>query len=175
MWRRDTRNRCNKFTTLALEYHVLQITANAQLGDHVLTDIPVLNPGDWFGKAWLLEIGGSYTPLFLVVEANSAGDAINELADNDRYGHNIIVDDDYLNDYPEDQRYYGPSGQVLDLAHLALHGAECAAIPFPCRYFGDNLPDEGILPAELDKWDWDKTPAEKSNDEGDEHRIGMPS
>lgn len=141
-----------------------QIKAKAKLGDHELNDIPVLNPGDWFGKTWLLEIGGSYTPLFLIVEADSASDAIDELAANERYGHNIIVDDDCLDDYPEEDRHYSGSGHVLDLDHLAIHGAEGNAIPFHCRYFGNNLPDEGVVPTELDEWDWDATPAEQSGD-----------
>ena len=34
------------------------VEANAIFHGHKLTDIPVLNPGDWFGKAWLIEIGG---------------------------------------------------------------------------------------------------------------------
>ena len=38
--------------------------------------IPVLNPGGWFGKAWLVELGGSYWPLFLIVEAESVCEAI---------------------------------------------------------------------------------------------------
>ncbi|MCB9924905.1 MAG: hypothetical protein H6822_22185 [Planctomycetaceae bacterium] len=142
-----------------------QITAKAKLGDHELGDIEVINPGDWCGRTWLLEIGGSYTPLFLIVEADSASDAIDELADNEKYGHHIVVDEDYLDDYPEEDRHYGPSGQVLDLDHLAIHGAEGTAIPFPCRYYGDNLPDEGVLPAELDEWDWDSTFAEQSGDQ----------
>ena len=61
----------------------MAITARATFHGHDLTDIPVLNPGDWFGKAWLIEIGGSYSPLFLVVEADSITDAIDELADHD--------------------------------------------------------------------------------------------
>jgi hypothetical protein len=119
------------------------ITATAEVRDHELKDIPVINPGDWFGKTWLLEIGGSYWPLFLVVEADSCQDAIDELADNERYGHNIIVPDSDLGDYPEDERHYGPSGQVLDLDHLLIHG------PFPCLYHGDGLPAEGIKPTEF--------------------------
>ncbi|TWU08880.1 hypothetical protein CA54_41190 [Symmachiella macrocystis] len=130
------------------------ITAKAKLEDQELNDIPVLNPGDRFGRTWLLEISGSRTPLFLIVEAGSVGDAVEKLAENDCYGHHIIVDDDCLDGFPEGQRYYGQSGQVLNLRHLAIHGAERAAIPFPCRYFGDNLPDEGVLPADLDEWDW---------------------
>ena len=140
------------------------ITASAKVGEHELTDIPVLNPGDWFGKTWLLEIGGSYSPLFLIVEADSASDAIDELADNERYGHNIVVDAEDLGDYDPESCHYGPSGQVLDLDHLAIHGAEGAIIPFPCRYFGSNLPVSGVLPAELDEWNWE-TPANQQEDQ----------
>lgn len=48
----------------------MAITARGNRNGHELTDIPVLNPGDWFGKTWLIEIGGSYSPLFLIVEAD---------------------------------------------------------------------------------------------------------
>lgn len=125
-----------------------QITAKATLNDHELTDITVINPGDWWGKTWLIEIGGSYTPLFLVVEADSVQSAIDELSENDKYGHLINVDDDDLGDYPEDERHYGPSGQVLDLDHLMIHGTEGSDCPFPCRYYGDELPEEGMTPAD---------------------------
>src|SRR5688572_2703498 len=108
------------------------VKASGSFGGRELTDIPVLNPGGWFGKAWLLEIGGSYWPLFLVVEADSVSDAIDELADDEKYGHQIVVPETDLDDYPEDQRHYGPSGQVLDLDHLMVHGRERAECPFPC-------------------------------------------
>jgi hypothetical protein len=94
------------------------ITAKAVFNGNQLNDIPVLNPGDWFGKCWLVEIGGSYWPLFLIVEADSVSDAIDELADDEKYGHQIVVADEDLGDYSEDDRHYGPSGQVLDLDHL---------------------------------------------------------
>ena len=41
-----------------------QITAKATLHNHELTAISVLNPGHCFGKTWLIEIGGRYSPLF---------------------------------------------------------------------------------------------------------------
>jgi len=121
-----------------------EIKARGSFGGQELKDIPVLNPGGWFGKAWLLEIGGSYWPLFLIVEADSVSDAIDELADNEKFGHNIVVSPDDLGDYPEDERHYGPSGQVLDLDHLMVHGQERSECPFPCTYFGDDLPAEGM-------------------------------
>lgn len=133
----------------------MAITAKGKLNGHDLTDIPVLNPGDWFGKAWLLEIGGSYWPLFLVVEADSVSDAIDELFDNEKYGHHIVVPHEDLGDYPEDQRHYGASGQVLDLDHLMVHGQEGADCPFPCRYFGAGLPETGVVPTEFEHQDAD--------------------
>lgn len=122
------------------------ITANATFNGHELKDMPVINAGDWFGKTWLIEIGGSYSPIFLIVEADSITDAIDELADNEKYGHNIIVADSDLGDYPEEERHYGSSGQVLDLDHLMIHGQEGTEIPFPCTYHGDGLPSEGVKP-----------------------------
>ncbi len=87
--------------------------------------------------------------MFLVIEADSVQDAIDELADNDKFGHLIIVDEADLGDYPEEDRHYGPSGQVLDLDHLMIHGQEGVELPWKCRYFGEGLPDEGMLPTDF--------------------------
>jgi hypothetical protein len=126
------------------------ITASASLHGRDLKEIPVLNPGDWFGKTWLLEIGGSYWPLFLIVEADSVTDAIDELADNEKYEYHIVVAAEDLGDYHENDRHYGPSGQVLDLDHLMIHGHDGTDVPFPCRYHGDGLPPEGVLPTDFE-------------------------
>lgn len=129
-----------------------KITATCKLNGHELTGVPVVNPGNWFGKTWLLEIGGCYTSLFLVVEADSASDAIDELSDSEEFGHHIVVDEADLADYDPETCHYGPSGQVLDLDHLAIHGCEGCDTPFPCRYYGDALPSEGVDPTEF-CWD----------------------
>ncbi len=131
----------------------MQITANANFHGHELTDMPVLNPGGWFGKTWLIEIGGSYTPLFLIVEAGSMCDAIEELAENEQYGHHIVVSDEDLGDYNLNDCHYGPSGQVLDLDHLMIHGQEGVEQPFVCKYFGKGFPVEGIDPNAIDEYD----------------------
>ena len=115
------------------------IKAIGKLGDNAI-EAEVLNPGDWFGKTWLIEIGGSNWPLFLAVEADSVSDALDELADNEKYGHNIVVADADLGDYPEEDRHYGPSGQVVDLDNVMVHGQERRATPWECVYTGDNLP-----------------------------------
>ena len=137
----------------------MEITARAKFNDHDLMNIPVINPGGWFGKAWLVELGGSYWPLFLVVEADTISDAIDELAENEKYGHQIVVPDADLGDYPEDHRHYSGSGQVLDLDHLMIHGQEGAACPFMCRYFGDGLPEEGVVPNDISEYDLDTNSA----------------
>lgn len=131
-----------------------KITARGSFGSQELTDIPVLNAGNWFGKCWLLEIGGSYWPLFLIVEADSVSDAIDELADDQQFGHHITVQPEDLGDYPEDERHYGPSGQVIDLDHLMIHGQEGVECPFPCTYHGDGLPPEGMKPTDF--WNRDE-------------------
>lgn len=129
-----------------------KITASCTFNGHELTDVSVINAGDWFGKTWLLEIGGCYSPIFLIVEADSASDAIDELADSEKWGHHIVVDESDLGDYDPETCHYGPSGQVLDLDHVAIHGCEGCDVPFPCRYHGEGLPDEGVLPANF-CWD----------------------
>lgn len=126
-----------------------EVKSCAIFNGHELKDIPVINPGDWFGKTWLVEIGGSYWPLFLIVEADTVQDAIDELAGNERYGHNITVSDDDLADYDAETCNYGPSGQVIDLDHLMIHGAEGTESPFPCLYFGDGLPKDGMNPTKF--------------------------
>ena len=136
----------------------MEITANATFHGQELKDIPVINAGNWFGKTWLIELGGSYTPLFLIVEADNLCDAIDELAENEKYGHQIIVDDADLGDYPEDERHYSGNGQVLDLDHLMIYGEEGKDQPFQCRYFGKGLPDEGIAPADV--WEYDQADCE---------------
>ena len=133
----------------------MKITASCKFNGHDLTEIPVLNAGDWFGKAWLLELGGSYTPLFLVVEADTICDAIDELSDNETYGHQIHVTDEDLADYPEDSRHYDGSGRVIDLDHHMIYGEERKDVPFPFKYHGDGLPAEGIDPREYPDWDLD--------------------
>jgi hypothetical protein len=131
------------------------ITASCKFHDHDLSNIPVINPGGWFGKTWLLELGGSYTPFFLVIEADTLSDAIDELSDNETYGHQIHVPDEDLTDYPEDSRHYDGSGRVIDLDHLMIYGEERKDVPFPVQYHGDGLPAEGINPREYPDWDLD--------------------
>jgi hypothetical protein len=133
----------------------MKVTASCKFNGHDLIDMPVLNPDGWFGKTWLLELGGSCTSLYLVVEADSMSDAIDELSDNETYGHLIHVPDGDLGDYPENDRHYDGSGRVIDLDHVLIHGQERSDVPFKVKYHGDELPAEGIDPRQLSDWDTD--------------------
>ncbi|MDB5350137.1 MAG: hypothetical protein JWN86_1384 [Planctomycetota bacterium] len=130
----------------------MMITASCTLHDHELTDVPVLNPGGWFGKTWLIEIGGSNTPLFLVAEADTISDAIDELSDDPTFGHQLHVSESDLGDYPEDSRHYDGSGRVIDLDHVLVHGREGCDQPFPVRYHGESLPRSGMAPHRYAAW-----------------------
>jgi hypothetical protein len=131
------------------------ITATCKFNGHDLTDIPVLNPDAWFGKTWLLELGGSYSSLYLVVEADSMSDAVDTLSEDEAYGHQLHVPDEDLGDYREESRHHDGSGRVIDLDHLMIHGQERSDVPFQVKYHGDRLPAEGIDPQDLSDWDTD--------------------
>lgn len=131
----------------------MKLFAKVTIGGQEHDRIPVLNPGNWFGKTWLIEIGGCYSPLFLIVEADSVTDAIDELADNDTYGHHVIVSEEDLKDYDLDDCYFDGCGRVLDLDHLAVHGAEHSVEPYRCRYYGSGLPSDGVSPRQLDEFE----------------------
>lgn len=56
------------------------VTAKGRLGDRDI-EAQAVNPGGWFGKVWLLEVGGGFTPLYFAVEADSVSDAVDEFLD----------------------------------------------------------------------------------------------
>jgi len=122
----------------------MTIVASLVIQGQKLENIAVLNPGNWMGKTWLLEIGGGYDSLYLIAEAPSMESAIGELAEDEKHGHHIVVEEKYLKDYDPDTCHYGPSGQVLDLDHLLIYGDDTANQPIVCRYHGHGLPVEGI-------------------------------
>jgi hypothetical protein len=128
-----------------------KITASSMSSDHALTDIPVLNPGGWFGKAWLVEIGGSHTPLFVIVEADTVFDAVDELSDDPTFGPQIHVPECDLGDYPEDERRYDGSGRVIDLDWVQIHGREGCDLPYSIKYHAEGE-SEGIDPRLFEAW-----------------------
>src|SRR5208282_5668135 len=130
------------------------IVAKGRLGNHDI-EAEVLNPSSWFGKTWLIEIGCGFSSLFFAVEADSVSDAIDEFSGSER-GHLILVDDADLADYTDEDGdidgYFNDGGQLCDLDNVMVHGLERPGrgeyTPWPCRYFADDLPAEGMTPIE---------------------------
>lgn len=67
--------------------------------NHWEKDIPILNPGDWFGKARVLSVEGGYVPLRLVVEADGFSEAIDVLADHETYKREVVIPEVEYGDY----------------------------------------------------------------------------
>lgn len=108
-----------------------------------------INPGAWFGKTWLVIIGGSYWPIFVCVEADTKADVIEELADNDKYRHHLVVEGDDLKDYDPDNCMYSGQGEVLDLDWIEH------VMAWKCMYHCDDAPSEGVAPADYEEYfDW---------------------
>ena len=125
------------------------VIAKGRLRDHDI-DAECINPGEWFGKTWLIEIGCGFSSLFFAVEADTVTDAIDEFSGSD-YGHLILIDDaDYM-EAGEFRGYYSDGGQPCNLDDLLIHGEERPGrhsdyTPWQCVYTGDDLPAEGMTP-----------------------------
>lgn len=61
------------------------------------TGTPVINPGDWFGKAWLIGVQVGNHGAYYIVEADSASDAIDEFLDSEDSGLVRISEEDFEN------------------------------------------------------------------------------
>ena len=86
-------------TFLPREFDLKLLKAEVFICKHWEKDIPILNPGDWFGKARVLSIEGGYVPLRLVVEADDLSAAIDVLADHETYKREVLIPEDEYRDY----------------------------------------------------------------------------
>lgn len=68
----------------------MTVIAKGRLGDHEI-DAEVVNPGGWWGKLWLIEVGLGYSSVYYAIEAGSEQDALDEFADS-KHGHHIHID-----------------------------------------------------------------------------------
>ncbi len=68
------------------------IQATAPNGHQVRVD-GLVNRGGWFGKTWLIGLDLAPFTTYVVVEADCASDAIDELTDHPKWGERIKLDD----------------------------------------------------------------------------------
>lgn len=83
------------------EFDLKLLKAEVFTHRHWEKDIPVLNPGGWFGKARVLSIEGGFVPLRLVVEADGLSEAIDVLAEHEKYKSEILIPEADYEDYGE--------------------------------------------------------------------------
>lgn len=92
-----------------------KITASLKVSGHDREDIPVINPGGWFGRAWLLfdDSHGYY-----VVEADTLGDAIDELVESEYGEHFRITEESERADYGFEVN----PGDIIGGVNIEEHG-----------------------------------------------------
>ena len=137
---------------------IAEVRFRCKLGDHDIEGV-VINPGTWFGKVWLFQIAisNALNP-WLAIEASSEQDAIDELADSERFSHLIDVaeadcpkwvpnpesDDD--GDYEEnDYCQAGNDSHFVDLTNCHIQKA-----PDDLRYFVEWNPLQESLSSVID-------------------------
>lgn len=84
-----------------------------------------VNPGEWFGKAWIVEVGCGFSSIFFAVEGDGPQDVIDNLCDSEEYGHLIRVDEDTAKEAEEDGlelNYAGNASEPVDLENVHIHG-----------------------------------------------------
>lgn len=100
----------------------LKVTFSCLHGDQPITG-DVVNPGNWFGKVWVIQvaIANALNP-FVAVEADTEQDAIDALADSEEFGNLININDDYLPDDEEKTDYTraGNDGHWVDLTNVHM-------------------------------------------------------
>jgi hypothetical protein len=75
-----------------------KVTAYGKLGDHDI-EAEVIDPGNWFGKCWLIEVGCGYSSIYYVVEADNVTDALDEFVGSEPGKKHAIIDPSDYGDY----------------------------------------------------------------------------
>lgn len=104
--------------------------------------LPALNPGQFEGRTWLIEYVGD-VPIWLVLEAASASDALDVLNNDPEWGdlfHVLIAGDE---DDPE---------RIQGTQYVRVHGEAFRHSPYPVRYHDEGFPDRGIDPHQFAAW-----------------------
>jgi hypothetical protein len=140
---------------------VREVRFKATIGSHEIDGI-VINPGSWFGKVWLIQIAiaNALNPWF-AVEAGSEQDAIDELADSERFSHYIDVPEDdepkWIPKDPEDPQsegnyeetdfcQAGNDGHWVDLTNVHMQAA-----PNDLKYVVEWNPEQDGLSSVIDQ------------------------
>lgn len=142
----------------------MPVFACAEVNGHKI-EAKVMNPGDWFGKVWLVEIGCGISSFYFAVEADTFDKAVDEFCDSEA-GHHIHINELELDDYKVETdngffnlrgeklskeqadklmepNYLGNSGTPCDLDHFLMREFD------GCVYFDKDDEDCKNIPPAL--------------------------
>lgn len=156
-----------------------RVTASFKIRNDIReTGIPVLNPGEDPDKVEVLAVACGYDALYYVVEGPSF-EVEDILAEHEEYGHIVRIDEVDSEDYGEDLSYQELDGVTYpygtfrnrrgEIVHTSLkhadvtgqgvwydseniHFAQVSQLKYHGVYCGHQLPEGGVLPANLAKW-----------------------
>jgi hypothetical protein len=123
------------------------IWASCEFQGHDYYYLPVLNPGAFRGKTWLLEVLACMT-IWVVVEAGSMQEALVVLSNDPEFGDWVTVAHVQGDDNPEDD-----SVRVLNTQNIRVHGQADRELPYPIRYHDEGYPAQGIDPRRFAAWE----------------------
>jgi hypothetical protein len=107
--------------------------------------LPVLNPGEFGGKTWLVELLGC-VPVLVVVEAASVHDALVVLSRDLEFEGIQLAHDGKSSE--EDCR------RVFNKQNVRVYGQADGDLPYPVRYYDEGYPDRSINPRQFARARW---------------------
>lgn len=134
-----------------------EVTASGTLHSQEFSGATVINPGAWWGKAWLVYVEDCLDPPLYIVEADDPCDAEDEFLDSE-FSWSLRINDVDLPDYDEDSLRFDPKGHPVDTERLMIHG------PIECRYHADGLPPAGSDPRKLDLYEFVESPGTSASE-----------
>ena len=90
-----------------------------QLKGKTFTVDGLANRGEWFGETWLVGIGMGFECAMIIVEGDNETDVIDALTDS-RYGHLIIVEEDFYKDNEDFADYAGNEGHPINTDEIRI-------------------------------------------------------
>ncbi len=106
--------------------------------------LPALNPGACEGRTWFIEFTGD-VPILLVVEGQTADDALVVVSNHPEFGEGIHVAHVETQDEPD---------QVPGVQFVRVHGDPASDLPYAVRYYGEGYPVQGIDPRRFARARW---------------------
>ena len=100
--------------------------AHVKISNGHIVEAEYLNFNEWFGEAWVMEVGVGYFSVFYVIEGESESDVIDALVDLDK-GHHILIEERDIEDDVE-YHYAGNAGEPVNLENVSIRRCDIVHI-----------------------------------------------